>query len=359
MTLGKLWLICGDDEFAVKERARAVAVELGNGAVPEENPALEIVAGDSEERRDDAIIGSFLEALRTPPFLCDRKLIWLRHFRNLDALCGKNESVGAAEVTAILSEPLPEEVSVLIDGFNCDQRKGFFKSLKSAGAEIEVLNAVRAGDRKAADNRKYNIRELAREFGCEIAADAVQFLSETLGGDSGTLYHELEKICCYVGDVGRITLADCRAVGSRTPETVSWEFTGAIVERDAARALGLLNVLLKQGEAEIRLLAALSGEFQKQIQTRLALRQLNVRHLNPRTFDSIPDELRERYPDNPLLKMHPYRAFKTCEGAMRFSDAELARNLELIRNASRALVSGGGDRRIILEQLILSLTVKR
>ena len=357
--MGKLWLICGDDEFAVKERARTVAVQLGDGVAPEENPALEIVAGDSEERRDEAIIGSFLEALRTPPFLCDRKLIWLRHFRNLDALNEKNGSTGAAEVTAILSAPLPAEVTVLIDGFNCDQRKGFFKSLKGAGAEIEVLNAVRAGDRKAADNRKFSIRELAQEFGCEIAADAVQFLSETIGGDSGTLYHELEKISCYVGEASRITLADCRAICSRTPETVSWEFTGAIVDRDAARALELLNVLLKQGEAEIRLLAALSGEFQKQIQTRLALRQLNIRHLSPRTFDSIPDELRERYPDNPLLKMHPFRAFKTCEGAMKFRDAELARNLELLRDAGRALVSGGGDRRIILEQLILSLTVRR
>ncbi len=355
--MGKLCLICGDDEFAVKERSRTVAAALG-GCEPEENPALEIVAGDSDELRPDAVIALFLNALRTPPFLCDSKFVWLRHFRDLSIFDAKTLSSGAQEVTELLAEELPTELTVLIDGFNCDLRKGFARTLKNAGAQIESLNTARPGDRKSADNRKFSIRELARSFGKEIDPDAAQFLSETIGGDSGTLYHELEKISCYADDAPRITLADCRAVCSRTPETVSWEFTGAIVERNPARALELLNILLQQGEAELRLLAALSGEFQKQIQTRLALRQLNITRLTPRTFDSLPDDLRERFRDNPLLKMHPFRAYKTCESAMKFSDAELAHNLGLIRDTSRSLVSGGGEKRMLLEQLVLALTAR-
>lgn len=357
--MGRLQLICGDDEFAVKERARAAAAALG-GAAPEENPALETVPGDSDELKPDAVIGRFLDALRTPPFLCDSKLVWLRHCRDLDGMfSAKEPSPGAAEALSLLTSPLPPEVSVLIDGGPCDQRKGFFKAMKNAGAEIEVLNAARAGDRRAAENRQYSIRELAREFGKEIAPEAARFLGETLGGDSGALYHELEKICCYAGEAPKVTLSDCQAVCSRTPETVGWEFTGAIAERNPARALSLLDILLRQGEPEMRLLAMLSGEFQKQIQTRLALRQLGIGRVTPRTFDSVPDDIRERYPQNPLLKMHPYRAFKTCEAAMKFSDAELAAHLERIRDAARALVSGGGDRRIVLEQLVLALTRSR
>ena len=30
--MGKLYVICGDDEFAVKERSRALAAELAGGA---------------------------------------------------------------------------------------------------------------------------------------------------------------------------------------------------------------------------------------------------------------------------------------------------------------------------------------
>ena len=41
-----------------------------------------------------------------------------------------------------------------------------------------------------------------------------------------------------------------------------------------------------------------------------------------------------------------------------FTDEVLARDLELVRNAARALVSGGGDRRMVLEQLVLKLTMR-
>ena len=258
----------------------------------------------------------------------------------------------------ILSNPLPPELSVLIDGGGLDQRKSFAKAMKSAGAGLEVLNAVKATDRRFADERRGSLRDICSELGKSLDPAAAQFLTETIGGDSGLLRNELEKLCSYVGEAAVITLADCRAVCSRTPETVSWEFTGAIVGRDRPRALRLLDIMLRQGEPEIRLMYALSGEFQKLIQTRLAMKQLKLTRVSPRTFDSLPESLKKEFPDNPLLKLHPYRAFKTCEGASGFSDGELARDLEAVRNASRALVSGGGEPRIILEQLVLRLTAR-
>ena len=47
---------------------------------------------------------------------------------------------------------------------------------------------------------------------------------------------------------------------------------------------------------------ALSGEFQKLIQTRLAMKQLKLTRVTPRTFDSLPESLKKEFPDNPLLK---------------------------------------------------------
>ena len=66
--------------------------------------------------------------------------------------------------------------------------------------------------------------------------------------------------------------------------------------------------------------------------------------------------MKEEFPNNPLLKIHPFRVYKVWDASEIYTDAELIRNLELVRNANRALVSGGGDRRIILEQLIIKLT---
>ena len=90
--MGKLYVICGDDEFAVKERSRALAAELAGGA-PEESPAVEIIAGDSDELKPDAIVGKFLDAARTPSFLCSDKLVWLRHFPDFELFSAKSADI--------------------------------------------------------------------------------------------------------------------------------------------------------------------------------------------------------------------------------------------------------------------------
>ncbi|MDR0933427.1 MAG: DNA polymerase III subunit delta [Victivallales bacterium] len=355
--MGKLYFITGNDEFAVKERSRELALELTQGEL-EDNPAAEIVPGDSDTLSLEEITRNFIEAVRTPPFLCDSKFIWLRHFANFDIFNSMEPGQVFVEAQLILTSPLPDDVTVLADGFNLDMRKSFGKALKTAKISVETLNTSKIGDKNHADDRRIDIRTICQELGKEIDGNATAYLTETLSGDSGVLRNELEKLACFVGATARITLADCQAICSRTPETVTWEFTGAISSRNAPAAIRLLDVLLAQGEAEMRLIAALSGEFQKQIQTKLAMRQLSLNGVNARTFDLLPQELRDKYPDNPLLKLHPYRAFKICESAANFTDEELVRNLELVRNANRDLVSGGGDRRIVLEQLILKATSK-
>ncbi len=353
--MGKLYVVCGDDEFAIKERSRTLASELAGGA-PEENPAVEIIAGDSDELKPEAVVGRFLDAARTPPFLCSDKLVWLRHFPDFELFSAKSAAPVYQETAALLGQELPPDLTVLLDGFGFDVRKGFGKALKAAGAVIETLNVTKSSDKHYADDRRLNIREICRAAGKSIEPAAAQFLTETLGGDSGTLRNELEKLFSYTGDAPAITLNDCRAVCCRTPETVSWEFTGAIVSRNLPLALQLLNVLLRQGEPEIRLMGSLSGEYQKLIQTKLAMQQLKITRISAQTFYSLPPSLKEEFPNNVLLKLHAYRAYKVCEAAANYTDAELIRNLELVRNANRALVSGGGDRRIILEQLLIKLT---
>ncbi|MBQ7206968.1 MAG: DNA polymerase III subunit delta [Lentisphaeria bacterium] len=355
--MGKLFVISGDDDFSRKQRAREIIGELA-GDPPEDNPALEIVSGDGGDAKDAVIAGRFLDALRTPPFLSDTKIVWLRHFSDLAPFCEAEPVDPYDGIIAFLSDPLPEELSVVIDGPGLDQRKSFARALKNAGAVLESKAAAKMTDRNYADSRRMAIEDFMRSSGKRIDRDAMQFLCEAVGGDAGVLANELEKLRCYVGMAPDITLADCREIVSRTPETISWEYTGAIVSGDVRRALRLAGIMLDAGEPEIKILAILSGEFQKMAQTRLAMAELGVKRPGPNTFSSLPQEVREKYPDNPLLKLHPYRAFKVCEGAARFSDGELAEKLTAIRDASRALVSGGGDRRIILEQLTLKLAAK-
>ena len=354
--MGKLYIVSGDDDIGRKRRARELVCEILSCDDPENDPSLEVISGDADDSLDQ-IASRFLDALRTPPFLADQKVLWLRHFPDLEKISADSASKLFAAIAEELAQPLPEELTVVVDGPNFDQRKSFAKKLKSAGAVVENRAAAKAGDRNFAENRRMEIFNWSKKSGKYIEPDAVQYITEAVPGTSSALANELEKLDCYTGNRPQITLADCREVISRTPEAIAWEFTAAITSRNRRAALKLLNDLIAQGEPEIRLLAMLSGEYQKMMQTRIAMAQLGINgRVNARTFDNIPEDVRAANAGNFLLKLHPFRAFKICEGAAAVSGEELAEKLTDIRDASRRLVSGGGNSRIILEQLALKLT---
>ncbi len=355
--MGELYLISGDDDFARKRRAKALVLEL-SGLAPdaevEEDPALEIISGDADNLKPAEIIIRFLEALRTPSFFSDHKLLWLRHYPDFELL-GTEQDVFMATLET-LGGGLPEEVTVVIDAPHLDQRRQWVRKLKTAGAKIEICGtAGRASDRKWAEARRMLISDFCRREGRRIEPDALQFLAEVVGGDTGALSNELKKLLCYIGNSPMITLENCQAIVSRTAETLMWEYTSAVVAGDVRSALRHLAKLFADKGDEIWIMRSLSLEFQRLIQTYSAMRELGVERVNPGTFDTLPTEKRERFPENFLLKLHPYRAFKVCEAALSRRPEELAAQLVKIRDAAKALVTGGGDVRLVLEELTIEL----
>ncbi|MCQ2377923.1 MAG: DNA polymerase III subunit delta [Victivallaceae bacterium] len=354
--MGELFIFTGDDDFERKRRAKALILKLSGlpaDAEPEENAELEVIAGDADDAKAAAVAGRFLDALRTPPFLTERKLLWMRHYPDLDLFNGENEPF--ASVAALLAETLPPEVTVVVDGPGFDQRKQFARKVKNAGARVDVCGGSgRVSDKNWAENRRNLIRDFIRREGRRIDDEAMQFLVEAIGGDTGTLTHELEKLVCYAGNAPFITLEDCRAIISRSAETLGWEYTGALLDGNGARALTLLHRLLVKKGDELKVLAMVSREFKQMVQTHLAMRRLHVERINPRMFDAVPEDVRAAEADNFLLAMHPYRAFKLCEAAMRRPAEKLAENLVSLRDSAKKMVTGG-DPLFVLEQLTLDL----
>ncbi len=352
--MSELHIISGDDDFARKERTRQRVAALLGGDI-DGNPALEIVAGDGDAAPEQAA-AELLAILRTPPFLEPHRVVWLRHFDELDRFGDAKPGTVFSEVAELLTaKERPDDTDIVLDGRSLDQRKSFAKKLKAAGAVLESCAAARPNDRNQAAFRKRGVEDFFAAAGRSIDPDACQYLLDTIGGDSGTFRMELDKLLAYIGDAKRVTLDDCRAVTSRTPEALGWEFSGAVADGKLGAALRILGQLFDSGVYELQILGILASDCQKMVQTRLAMKELRLTRVNPRTFDTLPEEVRSAAPDNPLLKLHPYRAFKLCEGASHLPETELARRLKLIRDAGRALVSSNMDKRLVLEQLVMKL----
>ena len=177
---------------------------------------------------------------------------------------------------------------------------------------------------------------------------------------------ELDKLICYVGKNNSITLADCKAICSRTPEAMSWDFANRLIERDVPSALAIVGDLMEQlrsqrggGNQELAILSSATRSFQEMVKVKTAAAELNMpKRVGKSFFYSLDPGLKEKYPDNILLSVHPFRAYMMCENSLSFTDRDLAGALEAILDANRRLVSGGGDSRIILEQLVLKIAGK-
>lgn len=363
--MGKLYLISGNDEFAIKAKAREVICEIC-GEEPENNPDLEIIQGDSDELKPEDILTALLGALNTPSFLSAEKIIWLKHFQHFPKVLdnskqakGKVDLIG--QITDFIKDGMPEDITLVVDGPEIDQRKAFFKACKAVG-EIFFFRKADITSKDFAQSQYDRISDICDKARKKIDQRAIQYLVETVGSDSGRLQMELDKLVCFVGDNPQIGLADCKAIASRTPEALSWDFANALVERKVSAALETISTLMEQmraeggsGNLELAILRHAVRTFQEMVQVKNGMKLLNMKRPGKSFFYSLPPELKEQQPDNILLKLHPFRAYKLCESAMGFTDRELALALDALIDANRSLVSGGGDSRITLEQLVLKI----
>ncbi|UDQ98221.1 DNA polymerase III subunit delta [Lentisphaerota bacterium WC36G] len=358
----KLILVTGNDEFAIKNKVREIVSERF-GEDFANNPDLEIIAGDSDELKVEEILNQLQNALETPPFLSSNKTIWLRHFVYFKDLLALKKTP-LQPLIDFIKNGIPNDINLIIDGAEIDQRKAFFKECKKAG---EIFN-FRQADISAKDfakNQYVKIREFCQKNNKDIAQNAVNYLAETIGSDSGRLQSELSKLINFVGkNQQQITLEDCKNICSKTPEALSWDFSNNLMKKDLPAALQVINTLIEQmrgtsgasARLELSLLANVRNSFQEMVSVKCAMHELGLNNrLNKSFFYDQAAKLKEQYPDNFLLSVHPYRAYILCSNANIFSDAKLCDILEELLHAQRKMVSGGGDPRIILEQLAVKI----
>ena len=354
--MGKFYLICGDDDFRIKERSRELVNQLCGGSY-ENAPDLEIIGGAGSELAPTDWLNQAADALATPPFLTPTKKIWLCHCSWLDQLNNKELASGFERLAVELERGLPEGVDLVWDGVGLDQRTAAFNRLKAIkNLELENIRKISSFDRDYSRNRQDFIVNFVSSFNKRIGSDGVLYFIDVIGSDSGRLQRELEKLISYVGDQNNITLQDCRNSCSRTPEAMIWDFANALMERNKAEALRVLDVSLglmsnTGGSPEIGIMRQVERSYLELLNSKADMEELQIDQRVSKSFFDSSADLKERYPENGLLKLHPFRAFKICQRAGGYTTAELVRALNAISEAGRQLVSGG-EGRLVLEQLI-------
>jgi DNA polymerase-3 subunit delta len=364
-----LAFICGDDEFAVKKRAREIYQQWCDDLGGMDHEIIESTVSNSGDALK--IIARLREALQTLPFFGSGKVVWLRDCNFL----GDERAAAAQAVTETLAEVAEElksfkwqNVRLLISAGKVDKRKTFFKMLDKIGT-VEIFAALSADDRDWVERAEVTARTAILEREKEISEEALAELVSRVGPNARQLENEIEKLCVFAGNRKEIEFADVAAVCARNKTARAFALGDALGDRDLPRLLKRLDEELWETKfdprkSEVGLLYGLISKVRVILLLKEMLREGWIKpeadynrfkaQLERVPADKLPADKRF----NPLA-LNPYVLYKALPQVKKYSQNELIRAMDLLLRCNQRLVGSGLDEALVLQQALVQIVAPR
>jgi DNA polymerase-3 subunit delta len=360
-------LICGDDEFAVKQRAKQLHHQWCDELGGMDHEIIEATVSNSGEAL--TALARLREALQTLPFFGSGKVIWLRDCNFL----GDERAASAQAVTGTLND-LAEElkkfkwsgVRLLISAGKVDKRKTFFKTLDKIGT-VETFSGWSVDDRDWAERAEIAARAAVRERQKEISEEALAELVNRVGPNPRQLDNEVEKLCLFTGERKKIEFADVAAICTRNKTARAFALGDALGDRDLPRLLRRLDeelwgVKTDSHKSEIGLLYGLISKVRAMLLLKEMLREGWIKpemdynrfkaQLERVPADKLPADRRF----NPLA-LNPYVLYKALPQAKKYTQGELVRAMDLLLRCNQRLVSSGLDEALVMQETLVQIVL--
>ena len=263
----------------------------------------DFTAKDAASSSSESVISRVIEALNTPPFLVERRVVVVR-----DA-----QSLLADEVSELLQwieNPAPAVILILgVVGTKAN------KLVKAAGDVVETNVGSRAQDRTAFVAEKfaeYNVsidrstaQKIAEVVGDDVAR--VDAMARTLSSIYGTAPLKFSHIEPYLGDAGDVP---------------AWDLTDAIDSGDATKSIVVARRMLdSRGRGGLQIVNILQRHY-------LSMARLE---------GSVATSQEEA---GSILSMSPYPAGKALKMAQRLGPQRITQAVHWVREADVSLKGG-------------------
>ena len=360
-----LVLVCGEDEFAVKQRAKEIYLQWTEELGGMDHEIIDASVANSGEALK--VFGKLREALQTLPFFGSAKAVWLQNCNFLgDERTASAQAVteGLAELAQELKGFSWENVRLLVSAGKVDKRKIFYKTLDKLGA-VESFAGWSVDDRDWAAQAEAWAHKAIRAREKEISDEALAEFVSRVGPNPRSLENEVEKLTLYVGERKEIAVEDVAAICTRNKTARAYALGDALGDRDLALLLRRLDeelweVKLDPQKSEIGLLYGLISKIRAMI---LLQEMLREGWIKPETdyyrfkaqLERVPaEQLPEDRRFNPLA-INPYVLFKALPQVKRYGQAELVRAMELLFQCNHRLVSSNLDESLVLQQTLVQI----
>ncbi len=360
-------LICGDDEFAIKQCARQLHRQWCEELGGMDHEIIEATVSNSSEAL--TALARLREALQTLPFFGSGKVIWLRDCNFL----GDERAASASDVTETLNDLAGElknfswnNVRLLISAGKVDKRKIFYKTLDKIGS-VEIFSAWSQDDKDWADRAEIAAREAVQKRQKDISEAVLGELISRAGANARQLENEIEKLCVFTGNRAKIELADVTAICAHSKTAKAFALGDALGDRDLPRLLKRLDEELwetkfDKDKSEIGLLYGLIGKVRAMLLLKEMLREGWVKET--RDYNQFKAQL-ERVPADKLpadkkfnpLALNPYVLYKALPQTKKYTQDELVRAMDLLLRCNQRLVSSGLDEALVLQETLVQIVL--
>ncbi|MCB1125541.1 MAG: DNA polymerase III subunit delta [Verrucomicrobiae bacterium] len=359
-----LLLVCGDDDYGVKQRARQVFGAWCEAAGGMDHETVDGTADTVDQVQ--RVMRQVREALQTLPFFGGAKVVWLKDCTFLGegrVSEGKAVLQAVSDFAGELQGFGWEKVRLLISAGKVDRRRSFYKTAQSVG--VVELHAGLAEDRDWVHRAEAFVRGEFSRHGQSIEPAALVQLVSSVGPNLRGLASEAEKLSLYVDGRKQITAADVSAVVVPARQAEAFALAEAVADRDLPRALQNLEQELWQVKlSSDRSAIGLVGGLVSKMRLLLLVKELvRLKHL-PANADyyGLKDAL-TRLPEgllpeekkfNPAV-MHPFPVSKAVGQCANYSVDELRAAMEALLTANLRLVSSSLDHGLVLQEAIVRI----
>lgn len=316
--LQKLYLFFGEETYLIDININRISELVPHMDFPEFNRIV-LNGADCSLRE----IGDAVEAF---PMMADRKLVIIN---NSGAFKGK----ASAEVKEFYTkriENLTDDTVVIFRETDVDKRSSVYKAAQKMGWIGEF------GHLDDTDLITWVMRE-AKLLNRKISKENAAFLINLTDRGIQTLKNELEKLAAYTDN--EITGPSIQKLASKSLEAKVFDLCDCIMEKDAGKALGILEELKTNKESPYGILYILYSTFGKILKARILAER---------------SEPYEAYAA--ALGVPRFSVKKYTDGAKRFSKSELSGILLMCVELDLAIKRGAVQQWQGVEKLVLYCT---
>lgn len=326
-SMERCYLFEGEEEFTKKSALKAIREKTAGGDF----------AAMNDTRLADPAPDELIAAAETLPFMSDRRFVEVRDSAMLQT--GKAKDYDEDSAVKRLDSYLDQLPDTAVIVFYChgkaDGRKKLYQILKK---KAQIVSFDPLDDRELAQW----IAATLKKNGKKISLAACQRLWFSAGRDLTLLNNEIGKLAAYAGDREEITEADVDAICVQSTEYKVYDMADTLLSGQGAKALRMLEGLLRDGEERLMLLSLL-GRQCRQLRYTKALAAAG----------SQPGEIAS------ILGIPPFVARKSLDTARAYTGKQLAEMAKLCLESEYLVKSGQLSDVGTLEKVMLQILSMR